>query len=930
MDMRPLTLRHPIPAGTFFTAGRLILVLLLAVLGLSRPLWAADPALRWDANADADYYVVYWRTAGESVPGGQSDPIDAGTLSYPLWACDGQTTWYYSVKAFNACGNSSDFSDEIQTTLCPAGHGMTPPLPGADPVLEILLPAPGDRLVENTPIDFSATAYRGEQMISAEGTVWRSSLDGPLGTGADITAGLSTGTHIIRAALSGSTCETAVATLDITVAPNTSPTLIITGQAPGSRTRDGQTFMLTASAEDSEDGDLTDTVVWRSSRDGDLGRGAAVTPLLSPGSHTLTASVTDRHGAGVSASVTLTARADNTAPVVTLSPPATGAQTAEGQLVTFSARALDAEDGDLSDHTFWLSDLVGELGTGATITPRLPAGTHRIEARVKDTENAEGEAGITVTVARWNREPSIAVTRAEAGIPAPDGRPFTFTGLADDAEDGDLSNLITWTSSLSGPLGRGHTVTALLPPGRHRVEATVCDSGGKCRSIFRDITVDTYDAPPVITLSAFVDGEPDETGRNGQLQARADDPEDGDLTDRLTWTSDIQGALGSGSPLSVHLIPGRHSILARVLDQAGHACEARLTLMIDALDRPPVLRPITVTPGAMDDAGQSCILCSRAEDPEEGDISADILWTSSLDGNLGSGAVIETRLSYGRHTLSAAVTDTKGNPGKTARLLTLTWINQPPAVTITSLSPDAAGTEGQAFTVACRAVDEEAGDLSAQVVWTSSRDGRLGTGTPLLTVLSPGTHIITAKVSDQHGIEAKTSRSLTVESFNQPPTVTITALVEGNMTSQGRYVDLSGSALDPEDGRLDASLAWTSDRDGFLGKGPSITPLLSAGRHLITARVTDSSGKSAAVTMEASVTADTELTVQVSSRSFYYFTIVTISWSGGLGDVALFKNERRIGAGGPDGSRYYWSSGTGRYSVCEMDGGRCADAQVAD
>jgi hypothetical protein len=57
---------------------------------------------------------------------------------------------------------------------------------------------------------------------------------------------------------------------------------------------------------------------------------------------------------------------------------------------------------------------------------------------------------------------------------------------------------------------------------------------------------------------------------------------------------------------------------------------------------------------------------------------------------------------------------------------------------------------------------------------------------------------------------------------------------------------------------------------------------------------------------------------------------VTISWSGGQSDVALFKNDRRIGTGGPDGSRYYWSSGTGQYTVCEMDGGRCAEAQVSD
>jgi hypothetical protein len=375
MDMRLFTLECPIPTPRFHTGKPHILVMILSVLCLAWPAWAADTALQWDANADADYYVVYWRTAGELTPSGQSDPIDANTLSYPLSTCDDGMTWYYSVKAFNACGNSSDFSDEIQTTLCPSDHTVTVvPPSAATPMLEILLPVPGDRLVEKTPIDFSASAYQGDQMISAAGTVWRSSVDGLIGTGADITASLSTGAHLIRAGLSSNTGETAVATLSITVASNTSPTLIITGQTPGPRSSDGQTFTLSGSSDDREDGDLTSAIAWHSSLDGNLGSGAAITPRLTPGSHTITASVTDRHGASTRATTILTARAENTAPVVTLSAPVSGAQTADGQIVTFSAKAEDAEDGDLSDHIAWLSDLVGELGTGATIQPCLPAG----------------------------------------------------------------------------------------------------------------------------------------------------------------------------------------------------------------------------------------------------------------------------------------------------------------------------------------------------------------------------------------------------------------------------------------------------------------------------------------------------------------------------------------------------------------------------
>ena len=50
------------------------------------------------------------------------------------------------------------------------------------------------------------------------------------------------------------------------------------------------------------------------------------------------------------------------------------------------------------------------------------------------------------------------------------------------------------------------------------------------------------------------------------------------------------------------------------------------------------------------------------------------------------------------------------------------------------------------------AADAEEGDLSADLVWTSSRDGLLGTGAAFATAgLACGLHQITASVVDLHG-----------------------------------------------------------------------------------------------------------------------------------------------------------------------------------
>lgn len=59
---------------------------------------------------------------------------------------------------------------------------------------------------------------------------------------------------------------------------------------------EGQTLLLSATADDVEDGDLSGAIRWSSSRDGVLGQGAQLQPLLSLSDHTITATVEDSDG----------------------------------------------------------------------------------------------------------------------------------------------------------------------------------------------------------------------------------------------------------------------------------------------------------------------------------------------------------------------------------------------------------------------------------------------------------------------------------------------------------------------------------------------------------------------------------------------------------------------------------------------------------
>ena len=94
--------------------------------------------------------------------------------------------------------------------------------------------------------------------------------------------------------------------------------------------------------------------------------------------------------------------------------------------------------------------------------------------------------------------------------------------------------------------------------------------------------------------------------------------------------------------------------------------------------------------------------------------------------------------------------------------------------------------------------------------------------------------------------------SLPFFSGNAPPAVAITAPSNGSAFIQGDLITFTGTATDPEDGNLTASMTWTSSIDGAVGSGGSVpTTGLSLGTHTITASVTDAGGdeRSASITV---------------------------------------------------------------------------------
>lgn len=90
-------------------------------------------------------------------------------------------------------------------------------------------------------------------------------------------------------------------------------------------------------------------------------------------------------------------------------------------------------------------------------------------------------------------------------------------------------------------------------------------------------------------------------------------------------------------------------------------------------------------------AGSTETLSGSAQDSLDGNISSKIVWSSNLQGTLGTGANITVNLIAGTHTITATATDSAGLPGQASTSLTVNSVTTPPTPPSTGLTLTASG-----------------------------------------------------------------------------------------------------------------------------------------------------------------------------------------------------------------------------------------------
>ncbi|GAB6094807.1 hypothetical protein JCM14469_10590 [Desulfatiferula olefinivorans] len=848
--------------------------------------------------------------AGSAVTfSGTGTDIDTGdVLSYSWSSTFGGITTVIGSQSVISVSTLAVGTHVIVLTVSDDQGGSTESTPitvtitNHPPTAVILSPPDNASFYPGDPINFNGEGQDTEDPESALSYLWSCNEHGDLSTSAAFTDNtLVAGYHTITFEVTDSVGAVNTATQSVTIfVGNHDPAAVITSPAAGTSYNMGQDILFQGSAVDTEDGALTGpNLVWTSNLEGatPIGTGSTFTlGNLSSGTHVITLTASDTYTPAGTGTASVIITVNNTFPTASISSPPGGSSFYPGTDITFSGLGNDAEDGPLSGASLvWVSSLSGQIGTGSPLVINtLPEGDHVITLTATDSSGASTDSDpLTITVG--NSPPIATLTSPADGASFNQGATVTFRGTGTDTEDGSLTGAaLTWTSSVDGLIGTGTILPiATLSIGTHTITLTVTDSQGDTDSTAIAITI--INSAPVVTINSPPDGGIYETGTPLTLSGSAMDEEDDLLSGAsLSWASSLDGNLGTGNAVTnVILSKGSHIITLTATDSEGVTGRASITVHIG--NTPPTATIISPLTGTNFDEGEFITFTGIATDDEDGTLTgASLVWSSSLSGTFAVGATpapINT-LPTGRHTITLSATDSNGAVTYSTPVVIRVG-NTLPVVTILSPINHSTFESGETISFEGTGVDAEDGVLlDAALVWTSSREGVIGTGTSLsLDNLARGEHTITLTATDNDG--AAGSASITIKAQNAPPVATLLAPADGLSVNEGMPVTFQGTADDVEDGALTGEhLSWSSNLDGILGTGTQLSlETLTSGTHTVTLTATDNDG--------ATDTAAVTLVIVPMTLSAYTLTVAegeqgTITIQGGKSPYRVATRRSRI------------------------------------
>jgi hypothetical protein len=438
--------------------------------------------------------------------------------------------------------------------------------------------------------------------------------------------------------------------------------------------------------------------------------------------------------------------------------------------------------------------------------------------------------------------PSVAISGGNRTIADTDGiagESVSFTGTATDSD-----GTITATEWYVGGsvVATGLTPTISLPNGSTVVTFKATDNAGLSSSTTVTITVEVPNVAPSVSISGgnrTLDDTDSAAGESVSFTGSATDS-DGDIA-LVQW---LVGGVAVATDLTatIALPNGSTVVTFKAYDNDGDISTTTVTITITNI-APSVSIPggngiVVDTDSA---AGESVELTGTASDTDGSIVTTEWLVGGSV---VATGLTATIALPNGSSVVTFKATDNDG--GSATATATITITNIVPSVSISGgnrIVVDTDGAAGESVSFAGTATDTDG--TIATTEWLVG-GSVVATGLTATIALPNGTSVVTFRATDNDGGSAAATATITIPNFI--PSATISEgnrIVADSDGVAGESVNFTGTATD-----ADGSIATTEWLVGgsVVATGLTATIALPNGSTIVTFRVTDNDGDSAAAT----------------------------------------------------------------------------------
>ena len=349
----------------------------------------------------------------------------------------------------------------------------------------------------------------------------------------------------------------------------------------------------------------------------------------------------------------------------------------KGETVSFTIRpdnnysitSVTGCNGQLSGNLF----LTDAISADCTLNVRFSSNT--LSMSIADTSINEGNSGtrnmpFTITLSS-SASSTVSVDYSTADGTALAGSDYIATSGSINFMPGETSKTIMVSIKGDSDIEADETLILNLSNPSIAISGSTSATG----TITNDDNQTGGNTPPVtrILSSGY------SYSRTRQFRGESIDAEDGNLSGAsLVWSSSIDGVLGTGVTYSsASLSAGTHIITLTGTDSQGLSSSATASIFINLWPTANISSPATNSQFVNTD---NITFTGSATDPEDGNLSGTSLrWSSSIDGNLGTGQSLTTNLSVGIHLITLSAADSKNAIDQAKIIVTVSsvaWRNE--------------------------------------------------------------------------------------------------------------------------------------------------------------------------------------------------------------------------------------------------------------